>query len=124
RAVERIQANPRRRAAAIDAGRGVRGVLVKGSVVQIPIGAVAMAEGQGRTGTRGTQQARVGTARRELHDAAQPPTREKCAPGVGAGQSFQPGPVDAGEADSMPLVEQRRSMSVAEVELVVEVHSI
>ena len=50
RAVERIQSNSRRRASAIDAPRGVCGVLVEGGVVQVVISAVTVAEGESRTG--------------------------------------------------------------------------
>ncbi len=44
RAVERIQADSRSGATAIDSRRAVRGVLVKGAVVQISIGAVTIRE--------------------------------------------------------------------------------
>ncbi len=44
RTVERIQADPRRGPTAIDAPRGIRGVLVESGVIQVSISAIAIAE--------------------------------------------------------------------------------
>jgi hypothetical protein len=47
-----------------------------------------------------------------------------CANGVRTGQSIQAGPVDAGKADAMALVQERRTVSIGKVELIVEVYPI